>query len=705
MKKFKELKKHLYTDKTGKFDYKKFSADRVKHPEKFIAGLEESKYGDAMSSRLPAHLSDPRLAHLGADDKVEKSWEQAEKARSKKARKDPKNPTWKLYREEAKRQIDGMVLLESSELDIPTHTPEEIANKHGVTVQYIHAQLKRGIEVEHEHTSTPKVAREIALDHLGERPDYYTKLDHAKLEEGLTPREKMSGSERLAQVKDVPLDHAQKQKQALAHHDKTNDMVQKRFSQGGSDSGSKQALRSLKEADLQKQWNTDFNPSYHRRSNLRRTMKQQLAPKTPGLGNKAWNRADKEHKKNSPYVYSVHEPAAASKPRKWRTLMNPMQTANEGVKDKTLQGHPYHHKSDAELHYIIKDAGEAEKAIGSHDKKAMWKYGDQQSDAASVLAYRRRGGKRIPEPIKEENNMIIFENTDSWQQFAHHWTEFKKHDALSDTDRTHLTPRNHHEREMNKHYKNLTTQQKNALRLTESDIALNESYKVGDKVVANIGPHKGTVHTVIHVHPTGHLNIKPDVHVSRNRYHLGATKADPKDVTRQLEESSSKRSFYANKQERDPAKFLKNRGKLFTKNKPDLEHLDLGDEADRSSEKQGRARGINRKTIQEIFQAAKDKKNGKPPQVDALPNDGANEPKQEVPGAPGVQPQDAKGPQDGAPDTEKKDNTPKIENPNSKKIQVKGPGPDDKFQSDPFVTPLSTMPDTASPKSGSQGVR
>ena len=687
MKKFNELKKHLYTDKTGKFDYKKFSADRVKHPEKFIAGLEESKYGDAMSSRLPAHLSDPRLAHLGADDKVEKSWEQAEKARSKKARKDPKNPTWKLYREEAKRQIDGMVLLESSELDIPTHTPEEIANKHGVTVQYIHAQLKRGIEVEHEHTSDSKVAREIALDHLGEKPDYYSKLDKANLEEGrtpkdktlqghpyhhksdaelhyiikdageaekaigshdkkamwkygdqqsdaasvlayrrrggkripepikeeLTPREKMSGSERLAQVKDVPLDHAQKQKQALAHHDKTNDMVRKRFSQGGNDSGSKQALRSLKEADLQKQWNTDFNPSYHRRSNLRRTMKQQLVPKTPGLGNKAWFRADKENKENRKSTVSAS--------------------------------------------------------------------------------------------LKEENNMIIFENTDSWQQFAHHWTEFKKHDALSDTDRTHLTPRNHHEREMNKHYKNLTTQQKNALRLTESDVAFNESYKVGDKVVANIGPHKDTVHTVIHVHPTGHLNIKPDVHVSRNRYHLGATKADPKDVTRHLEESSSKRSFYANKQERDPAKFLKNRGKLFMKNKPGLEHLDLGDDADRSFEKQERARGINRKTIQEIFQAAKDKKNGKPPQVDALPNDGANEPKQEVPGAPGVQPQDAKGPQDGAPNTEKKNNTPKIENPNSKKIQVKGPGPDDKFQSDPFVTPLSTMPDTASPKSGSQGVR
>jgi len=62
-----------------------------------------------------------------------------------------------------------------------------------------------------------------------------------------------------------------------------------------------------------------------------------------------------------------------------------------------LPGHPYHHKSDAELHYILRDAGEAEKAIGQHDKSAMWKYGDQQNDAASILGYRQRGGQRIPE--------------------------------------------------------------------------------------------------------------------------------------------------------------------------------------------------------------------------------------------------------------------------------------------------------------------
>ncbi len=38
-------------------------------------------------------------------------------------------------------------------------------------------ELKRGIEVEMEHTDDPKLAKKIALDHLAEIPDYYTRLD------------------------------------------------------------------------------------------------------------------------------------------------------------------------------------------------------------------------------------------------------------------------------------------------------------------------------------------------------------------------------------------------------------------------------------------------------------------------------------------------------------------------------------------------
>jgi hypothetical protein len=62
------------------------------------------------------------------------------------------------------------------QLDVKTHTPESIANKHKVDVDTIHKQLKMGMKVEKEHTTDSKVAKKIALDHLAELPDYYTRL-------------------------------------------------------------------------------------------------------------------------------------------------------------------------------------------------------------------------------------------------------------------------------------------------------------------------------------------------------------------------------------------------------------------------------------------------------------------------------------------------------------------------------------------------
>jgi len=51
-----------------------------------------------------------------------------------------------------------------------------LAKKHNVDTDYIEKQLEHGIKVEHEHTSKLAVARQIALAHLGEDPDYYKKL-------------------------------------------------------------------------------------------------------------------------------------------------------------------------------------------------------------------------------------------------------------------------------------------------------------------------------------------------------------------------------------------------------------------------------------------------------------------------------------------------------------------------------------------------
>jgi len=64
---------------------------------------------------------------------------------------------------------------------VDTLSPQAIAQKHGVDLDAILQQLNMGIQVEREHTTNSAVAREIALDHLMELPDYYSRLQ--KMEE------------------------------------------------------------------------------------------------------------------------------------------------------------------------------------------------------------------------------------------------------------------------------------------------------------------------------------------------------------------------------------------------------------------------------------------------------------------------------------------------------------------------------------------
>ena len=61
-------------------------------------------------------------------------------------------------------------------LDKKTPSLEDIANKFHKSMKYMKNQLANGVKIEKEHSSDEKIAREIALDHLNERPDYYEKL-------------------------------------------------------------------------------------------------------------------------------------------------------------------------------------------------------------------------------------------------------------------------------------------------------------------------------------------------------------------------------------------------------------------------------------------------------------------------------------------------------------------------------------------------
>ena len=69
---------------------------------------------------------------------------------------------------------------ESKLLDKKTPTVGELAEKYKTSIIAVELQLKKGVKVEMEHTKKHSVAKEIALDHLGEDLYYYEKL--AKIE-------------------------------------------------------------------------------------------------------------------------------------------------------------------------------------------------------------------------------------------------------------------------------------------------------------------------------------------------------------------------------------------------------------------------------------------------------------------------------------------------------------------------------------------
>lgn len=105
---------------------------------------------------------------------------------------------------------------ESKLLDKPEMTVSQLASKHKVTRQHIENQLSKGIKSEMEHTSKYSVAKEIALDHLKEDPNYYTKLDKANLEEcsGYIPSESEKNDPRWERALSVDVQPDTMKKQA-----------------------------------------------------------------------------------------------------------------------------------------------------------------------------------------------------------------------------------------------------------------------------------------------------------------------------------------------------------------------------------------------------------------------------------------------------------------------------------------------------------
>lgn len=59
--------------------------------------------------------------------------------------------------------------------------PPDGESRGKTAADYDPAALAKGTLVEMEHTTDPKVAQRIAMDHLEERGDYYERLEEAEL--------------------------------------------------------------------------------------------------------------------------------------------------------------------------------------------------------------------------------------------------------------------------------------------------------------------------------------------------------------------------------------------------------------------------------------------------------------------------------------------------------------------------------------------
>jgi len=57
-----------------------------------------------------------------------------------------------------------------------TPTEKEISKKHKMPLSKVEAEVEKGEKVEAEHTKNDDQAEEIARDHIGEFPGYYSAL-------------------------------------------------------------------------------------------------------------------------------------------------------------------------------------------------------------------------------------------------------------------------------------------------------------------------------------------------------------------------------------------------------------------------------------------------------------------------------------------------------------------------------------------------
>jgi hypothetical protein len=82
-------------------------------------------------------------------------------------------------------------------------TLQDIAKKHKLDVEVIKKHLNDGIKVEMEHTNMKTKAKEIAMDHIFEDPNYYTKLKKMETKESKDLKLSKNDNEMVRGIVDI----------------------------------------------------------------------------------------------------------------------------------------------------------------------------------------------------------------------------------------------------------------------------------------------------------------------------------------------------------------------------------------------------------------------------------------------------------------------------------------------------------------------
>ena len=209
MKKFKELNMNEQHREKGKFK------PTIPRNVPNVATASPRTSSDSAEVRLKEDSLDSTTMSSPEGNQFRGGYTPASRTFTEKPQKEP----MKKYKE----------VKEDSDIDLKKDAPsvEAIAKKHGVSVDEIEKQLKIGMAVEAEHGKNKGSEREIAMDHLNEKPNYYTKLkkyvEETEVNEMLKP--KMSALDKWRQsstAREKMHNDIEKNRQANASQGKEN---------------------------------------------------------------------------------------------------------------------------------------------------------------------------------------------------------------------------------------------------------------------------------------------------------------------------------------------------------------------------------------------------------------------------------------------------------------------------------------------------